>query len=495
MSSVRPLVEAPGMRASARLTSIRGFFASMTGRIFIILSVGMAVAALIAASLTIVTGDRDFEKQLLERAADRVEGPITFLDAVPADVRNTLLASGGAGIRIQPPDVKGAREDPAFEEVLAARGGLIAKASAQIASWDVCFPDLRRLPPEEMRRLWESAEVRQAIERMSKHPPRPRRPNTVKVFPPVCRLVSVALSDGTTLRFTFDTPWVERERSRLLDPAFVLLLVVAIGVLAYVVARIASAPLNRLSGAAAELGADLDRAPITASGPTEVHRAAEAFNSMQRRLQQHVGERTRMLAAITHDLQTPLTRLRLRLERVEDEALRERLIADLGAMKALIDEGLELARSADTSEPRVMLDLDSLLGSLVEDAVDAGSEATFAQGCEAVLPLRPLAARRLFSNLIDNALKYGGSAAVTAERTGADIVVRVRDRGPGLPPDMMERVFEPFVRVEDSRSRQSGGVGLGLTIARTLAEKNGATLTLRNHPDGGLEATVCWHDR
>jgi signal transduction histidine kinase len=302
------------------------------------------------------------------------------------------------------------------------------------------------------------------------------------------------LSDGTPLRFSFDTPWVERERSRLLDPAFIVLLVLAIGVLAYIVARIASAPLNRLSAAAAELGADLDRAPIAAAGPTEVRRAADAFNSMQKRLQQHVGERTRMLAAITHDLQTPLTRLRLRLERVEDEALRERLVADLGAMKALIDEGLELARSAETSEPRMMVDLDSLLGSLVEDAVDAGGAATFEQGCGAVLPLRPLAARRLFANLIDNALEYGGSAAVTATREGADVSVHVRDRGPGLPPDMIERVFEPFVRGDDSRSRQSGGVGLGLTIARTLAEKNGATLTLRNSPDGGLEATVCWRD-
>jgi signal transduction histidine kinase len=475
------------------MSGVRAFFASMTGRIFVILTVGMALAALIAGALTIVTGDRDFERQLLERAADRVEGPIAFLDVIPAEVRKNLLAGGGAGIRLQPPEVKGVREDTGFEEVLAARGGLIAKARAHVARFDVCFPELRRLPPAEMRRLLESPEVRQAIERLSKRP-RPRRPNMTKVYPPVCRIVSLVLSDGTPLRFSFDTPWVERERSRLLDPAFIVLLVLAIGVLAYIVARIASAPLNRLSAAAAELGADLDRAPIAASGPTEVRRAAEAFNSMQKRLQQHVGERTRMLAAITHDLQTPLTRLRLRLERVEDEALRERLVADLGAMKALIDEGLELARSAETSEPRMMVDLDSLLGSLVEDAVDAGGKATFERGCGAVLPLRPLAARRLFANLIDNALEYGGSAAVTATREGAEVSVRVRDRGPGLPPDMIERVFEPFVRVEDSRSRQSGGVGLGLTIARTLAEKNGATLTLRNDPSGGLEATVCWRD-
>jgi signal transduction histidine kinase len=263
-------------------------------------------------------------------------------------------------------------------------------------------------------------------------------------------------------------------------------------ILAYVVARIASAPLKRLSKAAAELGRDLDRAPVEVSGPAEVRGAAEAFNAMQKRLQQHVSERTNMLAAITHDLQTPLTRLRLRLEKVEDEPLREKLVADLAAMKALIDEGLELARSAETSEPKVMLDLDSALESLVEDAVDAGGEAVFEQGCQAVMQLRPLAIARLFSNLIDNALKHGGSAAVSASSAGGEVSVRVRDRGPGVPEEMLEKVFDPFVRVDSSRSRQTGGAGLGLTIARALAEKNGASLTLRNHPEGGLEATVRW---
>jgi signal transduction histidine kinase len=308
----------------------------------------------------------------------------------------------------------------------------------------------------------------------------------------VCRLIQTKLSDGTNLTFSMDTPWVQGARRRLLDPAFLAMIAFAIGVLAYVVARISSVPLKRLSKAAAELGRDLDRAPVDVSGPTEVQGAAEAFNAMQRRLQQHVRERTNMLAAITHDLQTPLTRLRLRLEKVEDEALREKLVADLAAMKALVDEGLELARSAETSEPRVMLDLDSALESLVADAVDAGGDAAFEQGCNAVMQLRPLAISRLFSNLIDNALKYGGSAVVSATSSQGAVSVRVRDRGPGLPEDMLERVFDPFVRLEDSRSRQTGGAGLGLTIARTLAEKNGATLALRNHPEGGLEAIVHW---
>jgi signal transduction histidine kinase len=129
----------------------------------------------------------------------------------------------------------------------------------------------------------------------------------------------------------------------------------------------------------------------------------------------------------------------------------------------------------------------------VEDAVDAGGNAIFEQGSQVVMQLRPLAIGRLFSNLIDHALKHGGSARVSAAKVGGEVTVRVRDNGPGLPEDMLEKVLDPFVRAEGSRSRETGGAGLGLTIARTLAEKNGATLGLRNHPEGGLEAVVRWH--
>jgi signal transduction histidine kinase len=180
----------------------------------------------------------------------------------------------------------------------------------------------------------------------------------------------------------------------------------------------------------------------------------------------------------------------MRLERVEDPELRERLVADMQAMRSLIEEGLELARTAETPEAVVMLDLDSLLESQVEDAVDAGLDATFSGGCGAVLPLRALATRRLFANLIDNALVHGGSVAVHAVGDRDSISVFVRDHGPGIPEELLGRAFEPFFRAESSRSRETGGTGLGLTIARMLATKIGATLTLRNHPDGGLEAQV-----
>jgi signal transduction histidine kinase len=469
---------------------IRTFFASMTGRVFVILALGMGAAALIAVAVTDAQSKRNFERQLVERAVDRLQSYIQFLDAAPANLRELFLTREGPGIHVPPADAKGIATDATFQAAVRQRGGLLQNVEAQTADYVLCFPDIRKLASEDIRRALASEEFRKALARAAGNRPRPQ--NLGSMIPPVCRLISARLSDGTPLKFSMDTPWVQRETGRLVNPAFLTMLALAIGILAYVVARIASAPLKRLSKAAAELGQDLDRAPVDVSGPAEVRGAAEAFNAMQRRLQQHVNERTNMLAAITHDLQTPLTRIRLRLEKVEDEALREKLVADLGAMKALIDEGLELARSAETSEPKVMLDLDSLLESLVEDAVDAGGNAVFEQGSHAVLQLRPLAIGRLFANLIDNALKHGGSASVSASKVGSDVVVRVRDNGPGLPEDMLERVFDPFVRVESSRSRETGGAGLGLTIARTLAEKNGATLTLRNHPEGGLEAIVRW---
>jgi len=460
------------------MSLLREFFRSMTGRLFVWLAFGMAMAALIATVLTNLYSSRDFERQLDERTADLLEGYGRFLDDAPAELRARMLRDGGPGVRPLTETTTGA-PDREFTQVLAARGGVLAGATAETARLDVCIPEIRNFP---------IADVAERLQQMRGF----FVASGSSFVPPECRVVSLRLRDGTELKVSLSTPWVQRLRSRLLDPAFLGLLGFGIVLLAYGAARFASAPLRRMADAAGELGRDLDRPPLKLTGPSEVRLAAGAFNAMQARLQSYFAERTQMLAAITHDLQTPLTRLRLRLERVADEELRERLVGDLQAMRALIDEGLELARTADTAESNVLLDLDSLLESLVEDAADAGAEARFVAGCGAVLPLRALATRRMFANLIDNAVKHGGSAEVTATRTAEGVSVIVRDHGPGLPDEMLERAFAPFMRMEGSRSRETGGTGLGLTIARTLAGKIGATLTLRNHPEGGLEARVVW---
>lgn len=197
-----------------------------------------------------------------------------------------------------------------------------------------------------------------------------------------------------------------------------------------------------------------------------------------------------MLAAIAHDLQTPLTRLRLRLEKVTDETLRGKLVADLGAMELMIREGLDLATSLDTGGVKQRVDLDSLLSSVCADAIDAGQNVTLSGEAHASVLGIPIALQRCLANLIDNAVKYGGYARVVAEREGDKAVIRVRDGGPGIPEAQMERVFDPYYRVETSRSRETGGTGLGLTIARNIAHKHGATLVLCNAAGGGLECTL-----
>ncbi len=452
---------------------LRGYLSSMAGRLFLILLLGMLAAAFVATLLANAKRRQDFDRQNMVRTADRLQGYVEMLDSASPELRARLLGLGGPGIRAVADEAEGRDEDAAFAAVLAGRSGPLAQARVQASGYRNCLPKL----PDFVPRL---------------APPAGGRRNEPGIIPPSCRLVSLRLSDATPLRLGLESPAVARDSLAPIDPLFLSLVAVAIALLAFVVARMASAPLKRLAGAAVALGQDLQREPIALAGPAEVRSAALAFNAMQRRLQRHLGERTQMLAAITHDLQTPLTRLRLRLENVQDDALRERLVGDLAAMQALIREGLELARSAESAEQRVALDLDSLLESLVEDAAEAGAQASFERGCGAVLMLRPLAMRRLFSNLIDNALKYGHFARVSADLHDGQVMVRVRDGGPGIDEDALETVFDPFVRLETSRSRETGGAGLGLTIARTLADKDGASLLLRNVAEGGLEAVVLW---
>jgi signal transduction histidine kinase len=221
-----------------------------------------------------------------------------------------------------------------------------------------------------------------------------------------------------------------------------------------------------------------------------VRDAVRAFNTMQAKLRDHLTERTHILASITHDLQTPLTRLRLRLEKVADSALRSRLIDDLDRMQALIRQGLDFSRGNQTEEPFVPLVLDSLLESVVHDAAEGGRSVALVEcsGCD--VEARPQALQRCLANLVENAVNHAGSAEVCAKRVNGEVHVRIRDHGPGIPPDQLEAVFDPFVRLESSSSSTAAGVGLGLTIARQLAQKNDAELVLANHPAGGLEARL-----
>jgi signal transduction histidine kinase len=263
-----------------------------------------------------------------------------------------------------------------------------------------------------------------------------------------------------------------------------------IALLAWLVARIATRPLRQLADAADSLDITHVSEALPESGSSEVRAATRAFNRMQKRIYEDVRERTGMLAAITHDLQTPLTRLRLRLEKLPDEALRNKLVGDMQAMQQMLQEGLELARSLDTHEAKQLLDLDSLLDTLCSDAAEAGQQVNYLERTDVRLKAHPLALRRALSNLLDNAVKYGQRAEVSLTRDALQCHIHIRDFGPGIPPELLETVFTPFYRIEHSRSRETGGTGLGLAIARNIVQRHNGELTLSNHPAGGLQVDV-----
>jgi signal transduction histidine kinase len=210
---------------------------------------------------------------------------------------------------------------------------------------------------------------------------------------------------------------------------------------------------------------------------------------MQDRLRRYLDSRTRVLAAMSHDLKTPLTRLRLQTEALDNPPMQERIGRELDEMESMVHEALSLFRGMDDGEPASAVDVDALLAQIRGEFTDMGSEVTLTGHALAPFVGKPQALKRCLTNLVANAIKFGGRADLVVE-DGAQLIVRVRDRGPGIPEDQLERVFEPFYRLEHSRNRDSGGTGLGLSIARDLAQAHGGTLTLANLPAGGLEAIL-----
>ena len=255
--------------------------------------------------------------------------------------------------------------------------------------------------------------------------------------------------------------------------------------------RIAIRPLTRLANAVETLDPNAHPINLDEKGPNEVAYAARAFNSMQARIAAYLKERMQLLAAISHDLQTPITRMKLRAEFMDDSAEKDKLWNDLGEMEHLVREGVAYARSihGSTEESR-RTNLDSFLDSLVFDYQDMGKEVQLSGKSDAVIDTRPHALRRVLVNLTDNALKFAGAAELLIQRDKSSLSIKVMDRGPGIAEEELAQVMEPFYRVENSRNRSTGGTGLGLAIAQQLALALGGSLTLSNREGGGLCAEL-----
>jgi signal transduction histidine kinase len=312
---------------------------------------------------------------------------------------------------------------------------------------------------------------------------------TQQVSSPFQFYVHLRLQDGAPLTLAMSPPGTGLSWRVLAALVFQL---VTLAVASWIAVKIAARPLARLAEAAEQLGPDLRGPVLPENGPKEVARAAAAFNAMQRRIADHIAERLRILAAISHDLQSPITRMRVRTDLLDGGALKQKLQSDLAAMQALIEEGIDLARSAGrTAEAPVATDIQALLESLVYDYADSGQCVALSGHVEGPVVTRPRALRRIVTNLADNALKFGQDVEIAVEKNAQNrISIAVRDRGPGIPEAELAAVFEPFYRVEASRNRETGGSGLGLTTAHRLSIALGCELSLTNRQGGGLEARL-----
>jgi signal transduction histidine kinase len=302
-------------------------------------------------------------------------------------------------------------------------------------------------------------------------------------------VAQVRLADGTLLTFDSRQPAATASWPYRLLFSLAVLLVAVIAV-SLVAVRWTTRPLKTLGEAAEDLGRNIDRPPVPETGPLEVERAARAFNNMQQRLRGYVRERAATFAAMSHDLKTPVNRLRLRVELLEDGEARKKMAQDLEEMESMIRATLDFMQVGQSTERPQPVDVKALLESLAADARDTGGNVTVEGAAARPYFGRPQALKRCIGNLIDNALKYGNCASVLVEDAPDRLLVRIRDRGAGVPETELERLFEPFYRLESSRSRDTGGTGLGLSIARQIAQFHGGTLRLQNLKDAGLEAVL-----
>lgn len=316
----------------------------------------------------------------------------------------------------------------------------------------------------------------------------PSRLLGVDMEDPSRTVFSLRLADGTPLSLHLMTP---RKMVSVTTALLLALQLAVVGACIWWGVRVATRPLSDLASAATRLGDDPHAAELPERGPAEVRRAIAAFNTMQRRIAAHLAERLQILAAVSHDLQTPITRMRVRTDLLADEALRDKLQSDLIDMQHLVEEGLAYARTAHASlEKMQALDLHALLDGLVCDYRDAARQVELMGPSDLTVTTRPQALKRIVMNLVDNALKFAGEAQVVVSQADAAWVIDILDQGPGMPEDQLLAVLQPFYRVEGSRNRETGGSGLGLAIAHRLSGALGATLSLQNRPGGGLQARL-----
>jgi signal transduction histidine kinase len=465
---------------------------SLAGRTILILLAGFAIVQLLG--LVIQT----FNQMQLERIDDQralaTRAAIIYRHialAQPADrpaavMREPLPRSDGLALVFGLPPVAGTAEMPlAARQIIRASifaygippairpHGLVVRESHNPLTYIIIFglPG----PPESLQPF----------------PPPPGPPPDMNGNLPPPALMPV----GYWLVFTSPVLKPEPWRSPGFATAFIVMTLLGAVMISWAVRQLLI-PVRLLAEAADRLGRDVANAPdLPERGPRELVTAAAAFNTMARRVRRFVEDRTFLLSAIGHDLRTPITRLKLRAEYMEDDEQRQKMLADLDEMEAMVSATLAFGRDVTTSEPVTRLDLPALLRTILDEAADGSAthsnELSYEGPEHLAVQGRALGLKRAFTNLVSNALKYGDAAFITLRAPGRHSVqIDIDDQGPGIETADQETVFEPFRRLETSRNRETGGSGLGLSIARNILRAHGGDIQLINRPEGGLRARV-----
>jgi signal transduction histidine kinase len=450
---------------------------SLFGRLTLVLLTGLSATVLLSAGVHLRERGRVVYEAIHGDLIERTVGVVQLLDALAPTERQRLLpVFNGAGTRVGLAEVP--RELPLSDartagaelvrEQLRKRLGADTKVEVALAGFVMSGP----------------MHGRDAADRTAPGRDGPGRHAMASRF-----IVQARLKDGSWVWFERRIP---RERFDWPMQMLLTLLILLAGVitLSLVAVRWIVRPLERLREAADALGKDIHRPPLPETGPVEVAETSRAFNTMQRRIARFVEDRARMLAAVSHDLRTPLTRIRLRADLLDDEELGDKIRRDLDDMQSMVEATLDFMRGAASREETRSLDLMALLESLSDNAEESGARVRLRGQIQTPYQGRPVALKRCIGNLLDNALRYGGEADIEVRDSETAVTVTIADRGPGIPPESLAKVFEPFWRLEGSRGRDSGGTGLGLGIARNIARAHGGDLDLDNRAGGGLIATI-----
>lgn len=453
---------------------------SLRGQVLLAALGALFAAQIVALLVSMMTRDHAVRQIRIGYGIDSAVALMQELDRTPAELREPLLHAAASPLMHYSvdPEPKIRRSDPELAENLNRVEGLSnlpADRAPKIA--------IRKLGPEDWQALQPRSD-RRANHGGRSHSDDPRRHPEGEVL-----LISLSLADGEWLnsRLRFSRP---RLALRGLSRLTLVLSAITIAAVVWLVLTRILGPLRRLAVAADAFGrGEVQSLPVT--GPSEMQTLTEAFNRMQDRLHRLVEDRTQMLAALGHDLRSPITALRLRAEMLEDDDDRDRINTALDEMQDMVEQTLAYTQGVWTAEPVEDVDIATLLDDLAEEALIGGCPVTWSGADPLTLRLRPVAMRRALRNLIDNACRYGeGEVALNIAADQETLRITIADRGPGIPEAALERIFAPYARVEGSRSRETGGTGLGLAIVRGVARAHGGAIKLANREGGGLVATM-----